>query len=144
MKKKSLEILHRHRQHLLEMEQIALQDKLAEENQQKVRLLQLQSRVQATHNAKARATSVEEIRALDDAARYLHNRIVLAQRAVGLSAKAREEALTRTLKSKQSYDQVGLMIEKARVERRRAFDEAEKRQIDELVTTRYAMSLGGA
>lgn len=144
MKKKSLEILHRHRQHLLERDQIALQEKLAEENQQKVRLLQLQARVQATHNAKARAGSVEEIRALDDAAHYLHNRITLAKRAVSLSSQAREDALIRTLKAKQSCDQVGMMIDKARTERRRLADDAEKRQIDELVTARYAMTLGGA
>jgi hypothetical protein len=144
MKKKTLEILHRHRQHLLEKEQIALQDRLAEENQQKVRLLQLQARVQATHNAKSRASTIEEIRALDDAARYLHNRITLANRAVSLSAVAREDALVRTLKSKQSYDQVGVMIEKARVARNRAADETERRDIDELVTSRYAMALGGA
>jgi flagellar biosynthesis chaperone FliJ len=144
MKKKSLEILHRHRQHLLEKDQITLQDKLAEENQQKIRLLQLQARVQTTHNAKARATSIEEMRSLDNAAHYLHSRITLAKRAVSLSAQAREEALVRTLKSKQSCDQVGSMVEKARAERRRQADEAEKRQIDELVTARYAMALGGA
>jgi hypothetical protein len=51
MKKQSLEILYRFRKHLLEKEQIVLQDKIAEENQQKARLLQLQARVQATHNA---------------------------------------------------------------------------------------------
>src|ERR1700743_2098772 len=104
MKKKSLEILYRHRAHLLEREQIALQDRIAEENQQKVRLLQLQARVQATHNAKARARSVEEIRSLDEAAAYLHSRVTVATRAVAVSAQAREEALARTLKMKQSRD----------------------------------------
>jgi hypothetical protein len=68
MKKQSLEILYRFRKHLLEKEQIVLQDKIAEENQQKARLLQLQARVQATHNAKSKATTVEELRALDEAA----------------------------------------------------------------------------
>jgi flagellar biosynthesis chaperone FliJ len=143
MKKLSLEILYRHRTHLLEKEQIVLQDKIAEESQQKIRLLQLQARIQATHNAKARAGSVEEIRSLDEAAAYLHSRVTLAKRAVALSSQAREAALERTLKSKQSRDQVGLMMEKARVQRRRDDDEAEKRQIDELVTSRYAMALGG-
>jgi len=143
MKKQSLEILHRHRTHLLEKEQIVLQDKIAEESQQKVRLLQLQARVQATHNAKARATTVEEIRALDEAAAYLHGRITLAKRAVSISTKMKEEALEHTLKTKQSRDQVGLMMEKARREHRRQEDDAEKRHLDELVTSRYAMALGG-
>jgi flagellar biosynthesis chaperone FliJ len=143
MKKQSLEILYRHRTHLLEKEQINLQDKIAEESQQKVRLLQLQARVQTTHNAKARATTVDEMRALDEAAAYLHGRITMARRAVSLSGQAREEALQRTLKIKQSRDQVASMIEKARVERRRRDDDSEKRQLDELATSRYAMALGG-
>ncbi len=142
MKKQSLEILHRHRTHQLEKEQIILQDKIADENQQKIRLLQLQARVQSTHNAKARAASVEEIRALDEAAAYLHSRITLAKRAVQLSAQAREEALNRTLQVKQSRDQVGSMIEKVRVEQRRLDDNNEKKQMDELVTSRYAIALG--
>jgi hypothetical protein len=143
MKKQSLEILHRHRTHLLEKDQIFLQDKIAEESQQKIRLLQLQARVQETHNAKARAGSVEEIRALDEAAAYLHSRITLAKRAVALSSQAREIALQTTLKAKQSRDQIGLMMEKAKMQRRRDLDESEKRQIDELVTSRYAMTFGG-
>jgi len=143
MKKQSLEILYRHRTHLLEKEQIVLQDKIAEESQQKVRLLQLQARVQTTHNAKARATTVEEMRALDEAAAYLHGRITMAKRAVSLSGQSREEALQRTLKVKQSRDQVASMLEKGRVERRRRDDDSEKRQLDELVTSRYAMTLGG-
>jgi hypothetical protein len=143
MKKQSLEILYRHRTHLLEKEQIVLQDKIAEESQQKVRLLQLQARVQTTHNAKARATTVEEMRALDEAAAYLHGRITLAKRAVSLSTQAKEDALNRTLKTKQSRDQIGLMLEKSHAERRRRDDEAEKHQVDELVMSRYAMALGG-
>ena len=142
MKKQSLEILHRHRTHLLEKDQIFLQDKLAEENQQKVRLLQLQARVQSTHNAKARASSVEEIRSLDEAAAYLHGRITMAKRALSLSTKAREDALERTLKSKQARDQVGSLVDKARLQRRRDHDDAEKKQIDELVTSRYALAFG--
>ena len=143
MKKQSLDILYRHRTHLLEREQIVLQDKIAEESQQKVRLLQLQERVQTTHNAKARATSVEEIRALDEAAAYLHGRITLAKRAVQLSIQAKEEALAQTLKTKQARDQVTAMIDKARIKRRRQDDELEKHHLDELVTARYAALLGG-
>ena len=143
MKKKSLEILLRHRTHLLEKDQIILQDKIGEESQQKIRLLQLQARVQATHNAKARASSVEEIRALDEAAAYLHSRVTMAKRAVALSTQAKEEALNRTLKAKQSRDQVGIMLENRRQARRREEDESERKQIDELVTSRYAMAFGG-
>lgn len=143
MKKESLDILYRHRTHLLEKEQITLQDKIAEENQQKVRLLQLEARVQTTHNAKARAGSVEEIRALDEAAAYLHSRIILAKRAVQISTQAKEDALAQTLRTKQSRDQVSAMIEKARVKRRRQDDELEKHRLDELVTARYAALLGG-
>jgi hypothetical protein len=143
MKRQSLEILYRHRKHLLEKEQILLQDKIAEENQQKVRLLQLQARVQETHNAKARAASVEEMRALDEAAAYLHGRMTLAKRAISLSGQARQEAVERTLKTKQSLDQIGLLLENGRRQRHAELDEAERRQLDELVTSRYAMALRG-
>ena len=70
MKKKSLSILHRYRDHLLEREQINLQDKIADENNQKARLLQLQERVKTTHEAKARAKTIEEMKSLDDAAAW--------------------------------------------------------------------------
>jgi flagellar export protein FliJ len=143
MKKQSLEILYRYRKHLVEKEQILLQDKIAEENQQKARLLQLQARVQATHNGKARATSVEEMRALDDAASYLHGRMTLAKRAIQVSGQARQDAVERTLKAKQALDQVGLLIEKGRHERAAELDRAERLQMDELVTARYAMALRG-
>jgi hypothetical protein len=143
MKKKSLDILHRYRSHLLEREQINLQDKIAEENVQKARLLQLQARVHATHEAKAKAKSVEEIRALDDAAAYLHGRMTLARRAVSLTAQAREEAMQQTLKTKQSRDQLSSLLEKGRILNRREHDEKERKQIDELVTARYATGLGG-
>lgn len=142
MKKQSLEILHRYRQHLLDKEQVALQDRIADENQQKLRLLQLQARVQATHNAKARATSVEEMKSFDNAAAYLHGRMTLARRAITLSAQARQDAVERTLKMKQSLDQVGLLIENGRRARLKDFDESERRHLDEMVTARYAMAIG--
>jgi hypothetical protein len=110
MKKQSLEILYRFRKHLLEKEQIVLQDKIAEENQQKARLLQLQARVQATHNAKS---------------------------------KARQDAVEQTLKTKQSLDQIGLLLENGRRKRVAELDESERRQMDEIVTSRYAMALRG-
>ncbi len=143
MKKQSLEILYRYRQHLLEKEQIALQDKIAEETQQKMRLLQLQSRIQETHNAKARAGSVEELRTLDDAAAYLHGRMTLAKRAVGISGQARQDAVEQTLKTKQSLDQIGLLLEKGRREHLAILDECERKEMDGLVTSRYALALRG-
>ena len=143
MKKQSLEILYRFRKHLLEKEQIVLQDKIAEENQQKARLMQLQARVQATHNAKSKATTVEELRALDEAAAFLHGRMTLAKRAITLSSQARQDAVERTLKTKQSLDQIGLLIENGRRKRVAELDESERRQMDEIVTSRYAMALRG-
>jgi len=143
MKKNSLTILHHYRDHLLEREQVGLQEKIADENVQKARLLQLQARVKATHEAKARAKTVEEMRALDDAAAYLHSRVTLAKRAVSLTAQAREEAMTQVLKAKQGRDQIALMLEKGRIRYRREQDEKERSTIDDLVTARYAMGLGG-
>jgi vesicle coat complex subunit len=138
MKHKSLNVLHRYRQHLLEREQIALQDRIAEDNQQKARLLQLQSRVAATHDAKAKADSVEELCTLDDAAAYLHGRMTLARRAITITTQAREEALDRTLRTLRERDQIASLLEKQRAAARREDDEQERKQIDELVTARYA------
>jgi hypothetical protein len=143
MKKTSLSILHRYRGHLLEREQIALQEKIAEENNQKARLLQLQARVKCTHEAKLKARSVEEMRALDEAAAYLHTRVTLARRAVSLTAQAREEAAAQTIKTKQGRDQVAMLIDNARMAERQEYDARERKQIDELVTARYALGLGG-
>jgi hypothetical protein len=143
MKKQSLEILYRYRKHLLEKEQIHLQDKIADENQQKLRLVQLQARVQATHNAKSKATTVEELRLLDEAAAYLHSRMTLAKRAIMLSGQARQDAVERTLKTKLSLDQIGKMLENGRRKHVAEIDEEERRQLDELVTSRYAMALRG-
>jgi Flagellar FliJ protein len=143
MKRESLEILYRYRKHLLEKDQILLQDKIAEENQQKARLLQLQARVQSTHEAKLKATTVEELCALDESASYLHGRMTLAKRAISLAGQSREEALERTLKTKQARDQIGLLLEKERGERLAELDESERRSLDELVTSRYAMALRG-
>lgn len=144
MKKKSLSILHRYRNHLLEREQVNLQEKIADENTQKTRLLQLQARVKATHEAKAGAKTVEEMKSLDEAAAYLHSRMTLAKRAISLTAQAREEAMAQTIRTKQARDQVAMLLEKGRILAHREFDEKERNQIDELVTSRYAMGLGGA
>jgi hypothetical protein len=143
MKKQSLQILYRYRKHLLEKEQIILQDKIAEENQQKLRLLQLEARVQETHNAKSKAATVETLRSLDEAATYLHTRMTMARRAITLSGQARQEAVERTLKTKQSLDQIGLMLENGRRQHVAELDESERRQMDDLVTARYAMALRG-
>jgi hypothetical protein len=143
MKKKSLSILHRYRNHLLEREQINLQEKIADETNQKARLLQLQARVKATHEAKASAKTVEEMKSLDEAAAYLHSRMTLARRAISLTAQAREEAMAQTVRTKQARDQVSMLLEKGRILDRQEHDLKERNQIDELVTSRYAMGLGG-
>jgi hypothetical protein len=143
MKKQSLEILYRFRSHLLEKEQVALQDKIAEENQQKVRLLQLQQRIQTTHNAKLKAKTVEELRQLDEAAAYLNGRLTLAKRAVSVAGQAREDALSRTLKIKQARDQIGILIEKGRRAYIAELDDSERKQLDDLVTSRFAMAMRG-
>jgi hypothetical protein len=143
MKRQSLEILYRYRKHLLEKEQTALQDRIAEENQQKLRLVQLQARVQETHNAKTKARTVEDLRALDEAAAYLHGRMTLAKRAITISSHSRQEAVERTLKAKQALDQTETMLEKGRRQQMVEMDEAEREQIEEIVTSRYAMALRG-
>ena len=143
MKRQSLEILYRYRKHLLEKEQIALQDRIVEENQQKLRLVQLQARVQETHNAKLKSKTVEELCSLDEAAAYLHGRMTLAKRAISISSHARQEAVERTLKTKQSLDQIEALLEKGRRQQRIEIDAAERLQLDEVVTSRYAMALRG-
>ena len=143
MKRQSLEILYRYRKHLLEKEQIGLQDRIADENQQKLRLVQLQARVQETHNGKTKARTVEELRALDEAAAYLHGRMTLAKRAISISSQARQEAVERTLKAKQLLDQTELMLEKGRRQLMAEMDESERLQMEEIVTSRYAMALRG-
>lgn len=139
MKKPTLDILYRYRKHLLEREQAAVQDRWAEENMQKARILQLQSRVQETHVAKLQATSANDLCALDSAAAYLHGRSTMAQRALSLARTAREEAVERMLTTKQERDQIGLILENSRRRRLREQDEAERLQTDDLATARYAM-----
>jgi flagellar export protein FliJ len=139
MKKPTLEILHRYRKHQLERQQIELQDRWAEENNQKARLLQLQGRVAETHEAKLRADGASEMRSLDEAAAYLHGRMTMAQRALALARAAREEAVDRMLTGKKDRDQIGLVIDNGRRRIQREQDEAERLQMDDLATARYAM-----
>ena len=143
MKKQSLQILHRYRQHLLEREQALIQDKIAEENVQKARVLQLQARIQETHEAKLKAATGAELNVLDEAAAYLHGRAIMAHRALSLAKTAREEAMARTIKAKEERDQVGIVIENGRLKWRQEQDHAERVQLDDLTTTRYAMTMGG-
>ncbi len=142
MKSHSLNVLYRYRKFLLEKEQVLLQEAIAEENVQKDRMTQIQGRVRKTHDAKLKAETVEGMCVLDEAAAYLHGRMVMVKRTIGLAGLAREEALARTLKAKQARDQVGLLLEKGRREYQREQDEAERRQMDDLVTSRYAMAAG--
>ena len=90
MKTKSLATLHRYRQHVLEEAQAAIADALAEENNQKVRVLQLRQRIAQTHEGKLRASSSADLTSLDEAAAYLHGRVIMAERALILSRAARE------------------------------------------------------
>jgi hypothetical protein len=143
MKKQTLDILHRYRKHLLEQEQLAIVERLAEENSQKVRLLQLQQRIAQMHEAKLRATSSAELVSLDEAATYLNSRLTMAQRALALARAAREEAVARVLQLKKERDQVGLLLDKNRQDYIREQDAAERNQLNELATARYAMA-GGA
>jgi hypothetical protein len=142
MKKQTLDILHRYRQHMLEREQVQIVERLAEENTQKVRLLQLQQRVSEMHAAKLRASSSADLTALDEAASYLHGRVTMAHRALSLARKAREEAVARTLQLKQERDQVGMMLENERRQTVRARDDAERIELNDLATARYAMANG--
>jgi len=143
MKKQTLEILYRYRRHLLEQEQALIVQRLTEENNQKVRLLQLQQRIAQMHEAKLRATSSADLMALDDAATYLNSRLTMAQRALGLARAAREEAVARTLQLKKERDQVGLLLDNRRREHIREQDDAERQQLNELATARFAMAAGG-
>ncbi len=143
MKKTTLHILHRYRKHLLDQSQAAIGDALAEENNQKVRVLQLRQRIAQTHEAKLRATSPAELVSLDEAASYLHGRVIMAERALALARSVREQAVARTLELKKERDQVGLVLEKSRHEWIRAQDEAERHQLNEIATARHALAAGG-
>ena len=142
MKKRTLEILHRYRAHLLDREQVALQDRLADENMQKARLLQLQARVRDTHEAKERAVSARDLCALDEAAAYLHGRMTLANRALDLARSARQETMERALRFKQERDQVGLVVEHGHRRVRHEQESAERLRLDDLANSRYAMAKG--
>ena len=80
---------------------------------------------------------------LDEAATYLNSRMTMAQRALGLARAAREEAVARTLQLKKERDQVGLLLDKNRQDYIREQDAAERNQLNELATARYAMAAGG-
>ena len=142
MKKQTLDLLHRYRKHLLEREQVSIVERLAEENAQKVRLLQLQQRVTETHQAKLRASSSADLTALDEAASYLHGRVTMAQRALNLARRAREEAVAAALQLKKERDQVGLMLENDRRQALRARDEAERLELNDMASARYVMAAG--
>jgi hypothetical protein len=142
MKKQTLDVMHRYRKHLLEREQSAIADRLAEENTQKVRLLQLQQRVAETHQAKLRASSSADLTALDAAATYLHSRVIMAQRALALTRRAREEAVANALQLKKERDQVGMMLENDRRQTLRAQDDAERIELNDMATARHALAAG--
>jgi hypothetical protein len=142
VKKNTLTILHRYRKHLLDQAQAAIADALAEENNQKVRVLQLRQRITQTHEAKLRASSAADLVSLDEAAAYLHTRVTMAERALVLARSAREEAVARTLQLKKERDQVGHILDQNRLEWIRTQDEAERQQLNEIATARHAMAAG--
>jgi hypothetical protein len=142
MKKQTLDLLHRYRKHLLERGQVSIVERLAEENAQKVRVLQLQQRVAETHQAKLRASCSADLTALDEAASYLHGRVTMAQRALVLARRAREEAVAAALQLKKERDQVGSMLENDRRQTESAQDEAERLELNDLASARYVMAAG--
>jgi hypothetical protein len=143
VKKKSLATLHRYRQHVLEEAQAAIADALAEENNQKVRVLQLRQRVAHTHEAKLRATCSADLVALDEAAAYLHGRVIMAERALTLARGSREQAVAYVLTLKKERDQIGNLIERQEREQVRAQDEAERQELNELSVARHIMTTAG-
>jgi flagellar biosynthesis chaperone FliJ len=142
VKKKSLATLHRYRQHLLEQAQVAIADALAEENNQKVRVLQLRQRIAQTHETKLRATSSADLVAMDEAAAYLHTRVTMAERALTLARGAREQAVARVLELKRERDQAAHLIDRQEYEWQRAQEESERQQLNELATIRHVMAAG--
>ena len=105
----------------------------------------LRQRIAQTHEAKLRAVLFRRSRtSLDEAASYLHGRVIMAERALTLSRAARERAVARVLDLKKERDQVGHIIERHQREWSRAQDEAERDQLNELATARHAMATAGA
>lgn len=143
MKKNSLNILHRYRKHVLEQAQAAIADALAEENNQKVRVLQLRQRIAQTHEAKLRAASSADLVALDEAATYLHSRVIMADRALTLARGAREQAVARVVELKKERDQVGHLLERQRQEEVRSRDEIERQELNDIALVRHALAAGG-
>ena len=143
MKTKSLNILHRYRKHVLEQAQAAIADALAEENNQKVRVLQLRQRIAHTHEAKLRASSSADLTSLDEAAAYLHGRIIMAERALVLARGAREQAVARVVELKKERDQVGHLLDRQKQEWVRAQDENERQELNDIALARHALAAGG-
>ncbi len=141
MKKTSLDILHRYRRHLLDEAQTRIAEALAEENNQKVRVLQLRQRIAQTHEAKLRASSSADLTALDEAAAYLHGRVVMAERALTLSRSAREQAVAYAIELKKERDQVAHLLDRHKQEWIRAQDDAERHQLNDITTARHAMAM---
>ncbi len=143
MKKNSLNILHRYRKHVLEQAQAAIADALAEENNQKVRVLQLRQRIAETHAAKLRANSSADLVSLDEAASYLHGRVIMAERALTLARGAREQAVARVVELKKERDQVSHLLERQKQDWVRVQDENERQELNDIAIARHALAAGG-
>jgi len=141
VKKTSLDILQRYRKHLLDQAQTAIADALAEENNQKVRVLQLRQRIAQTHEAKLRASSSADLTSLDEAAAYLHGRVIMAERALTLARGSREKAVAFAIELKKERDQVSHLIDRNKQDWIRTQEEAERHQLDDIATARHAMAM---
>ena len=142
MNRESLITLQKYRKHLLTMEQIALQERIAEEQTQKDRLQGLCTRIGEIQVAKITAYTVMDLCLMDQAGSYLQGRRVMAQRSLSIAANAHKEALQKTLQVKMAGDQVGVILEHDWTHHLHEVDLQEQKQVDDLVTAKFAQSGG--
>ncbi len=138
MNRESMETLQKYRKHLLNLEQIALQERIAEERKQTTRLEGLSTRLMQIQTAKSNASTVHELCQMDQASMYLQGRKVMAQRALSVANMAHQEALQKTLQVKISGDQVGIILQNDQLAMMKEYGCQEQKQIDDLVTAKFA------
>jgi hypothetical protein len=68
--------------------------------------------------------------------------VIMAQRALALTRRAREEAVANALQLKKERDQVGMMLENDRRQTLRAQDDAERIELNDMATARHALVAG--
>jgi len=64
----------------------------------------------------------------------------MAERALTLSRRAREQAVARVLELKKERDQIGRLIENNRRAWHQAQEESERAQLNDLATARHALA----